>query len=349
VDKINQEQVMTEANKGNSRPITRRHALATISAAAGSAIFARPTAAAEPITVAAIFSVPVDQQWASRPHTALKAAEARGDIKYGWSESVANTDMERTIRDWAEKKTQLIISDAFAIERNARKIGADYPKTSFLMGSSFAPADPNYSVFDNFIQDASYLTGLIAGGMSKSNTIGMVGGYAIPEVNRLMNAFMDGAREVNPKSKFIVSFIGSWFDPPKAKEAAFAQIERGADVLYAERFGVSDAAKEKGVLTIGNLVNTQSQYPQTVVASALWHMEPTIDRVIAKIKDGTFKAEDYGTYSMMKHGGASLAPLGTFEGKVPSDIMEKVAQKEKAIRDGSFTVKVNDSEPKSSV
>jgi len=185
--------------------------------------------------------------------------------------------------------------------------------------------------------------------MSKSGTIGMVGGYPIPEVNRLMNAFMDGVREVNPKAKFFVSFIGSWFDPPKAKEAAYAQIERGADLLYAERFGVSDAAKEKGVLTIGNLVNTQPQYPNTVVASALWHMEPTIDKVIAKLKDGAYKAEDYGSFSMMKSGGASLSPLGTFEGKVPGEIMAKVAEREKAIRDGSFVVKVNDSEPKSTV
>ena len=73
----------------------------------------------------------------------------------------------------------------------------------------------------------------------------MVGGFPIPEVNRLMNAFMAGAKETNPKVEFSVAFINSWFDPPKAKEAAFAMIDKGADVLYAERFGVSDAAKER--------------------------------------------------------------------------------------------------------
>jgi basic membrane lipoprotein Med (substrate-binding protein (PBP1-ABC) superfamily) len=337
------------AGNKTSISVTRRSALVTIGSAAGAALLHRPSYAADRLKVAGVYSVPVDQQWASRLHIALKAAEARGDIEYSWSESVANTDMERTIRDWSEKKMHLVIADTFAIERNARKVAADYLKTAFLMGSSFGPTDPNYSVFDNFIQDASYLTGIIAGGMSKSGTIGMVGGYPIPEVNRLMNAFMDGVHEVNPKAKFFVSFIGSWFDPPKAKEAAYAQIERGADLLYAERFGVSDAAKEKGVLTIGNLVNTQPQYPNTVVASALWHMEPTIDKVIAKLKDGAYKAEDYGSLSMMKFGGASLSPLGTFEGKVPSEIMAKVADREKAIRDGSFVVKVNDGEPKSTV
>ena len=71
-------------------------------------------------------------------------------------------------------------------------------------------------------------------------------------------------------------------------------IDQGADVLYAERFGVSDAAKERGVKAIGNVIDTQDQYPGTVVASALWHMEPSIDKAIAAVKGGSFKAEDYG-------------------------------------------------------
>ena len=198
------------------------------------------------------------------------------------------------------------------------------------MGSSFKPdaAVPNFSVFDNYIQDASYLTGIIAGAMTKSKNIGMVGGYPIPEVNRLMNAFMAGVKETAPDAKFQVAFIGSWFDPPKAKETAFAQIDGGADLLYAERFGVSDAAKEKGVLAIGNVIDTQADYPDTVVASALWHFEPTLDKAIAAVKAGTFKADDYGVYSFMKAGGCSLAPLGTFEGKVPAEVMAKVAEKE---------------------
>ena len=173
----------------------------------------------------------------------------------------------------------------------------------------------------------------------------MVGGFPIPEVNRLINAFMAGVRETRPDATFQVAFIGSWFDPPKAKETAFAQIEAGADVMYAERFGVSDAAKERGVLAIGNVIDTQPDYPETVVASALWHFEPTLDAAIAAVQAGTFEAADYGVYSFMKHGGCSLAPLGTFEGKVPEEAMTLVAEREAAIKDGSFTVEIDDSEP----
>ena len=297
--------------------------------------------------VAGIYTVPFEQQWAGRLHTALKAAEARGDIEYKASENVSNADYERVMREYATAGNTLIVGEAFAVEAAARKVAKDFPKVSFLMGSSGQPQAPNFSVFDNFIQEPAYLSGMVAGGMTKSNKIGMVGGFPIPEVNRLMNAFMAGALEVNPKIEFSVSFINSWFDPPKAKEAAFAMIDKGADVLYAERFGVSDAAKEKGKLAIGNVINTQAQYPDTVVASALWHFEPSADRAIKLVKEGKFTAEDYGQYSMMKYKGSSLAPLGTFEKKVPADTVAKMKAKEKAIVDGKFTVKVDDSQPKS--
>lgn len=331
-------------------PITRRRAVsaaaATLAATSLGAL-TLPAFAQAKLKVAAIYTVPVEQQWVSRIDKALKAAVARGEIEYVFSEKVANADYERVMREYAEKGHNLIVGESFAVEAAARKVAKDYPKTAFLMGSSGKPQAPNFSVFDNYIQDPAYLTGLIAGGMTKSNKIGLVGGYPIPEVNRLMHAFMAGAREVNPKVEFTVTFINSWFDPPKAKEAAFAMIDKGADVMYAERFGVADAAKERKVLAIGNVIDTQAQYPDTVVASALWHMEPTIDRALKAVKGGSFKAEDYGPWSMMKVGGSSLSPLGTFEGKIPAPIVAKVRAREKEILAGTFTVKVNDAAPKS--
>ena len=251
-----------------SNPLTRRTILIA-TALACTPIWTGAVAAADKLKVAAVYTVPVEQQWVSRLHEVLKAANLRGEITYNWAENVANTDYERVMREYAEAGNQLIFGEAFGVERGAREVAKDYPKTAFLMGSSFGPQEPNFSVFDNYIQECSYLTGLVAGSLTKSGQIGMVGGYPIPEVNRLMHAFMTGATEVNPDVKFSVSFIGSWYDPPKAKEAAFAMIDKGADVMYAERFGVSDAAKEKGKLAIGNVIDTQSQYPDTVVASSL--------------------------------------------------------------------------------
>ncbi|SNX72675.1 nucleoside-binding protein [Cereibacter ovatus] len=328
---------------------TRRGLLMAGGAALALGAWPRGLHAQEALKVAGIYTVPVEQQWVSRIHKAAEAARAAGQVDYVFTENVANTDYPRVMREYAESGVKLIVGEIFGVEQEAREVAADYPDVAFLMGSSFPPdeAVPNLAVFDNYIQDAAYLSGLIAGAMSKGN-IGMVGGFPIPEVNRLMNAFIAGVREVNPATTFQVSFIGSWFDPPKAKETAFAMIENGADLLYAERFGVSDAAKERGVLAIGNVIDTQGDYPDTVVASALWHFEPTFDRAVAEVLAGTFKAADYGVYSFLKEGGCSLAPLGSFEGKVPAEAMALVAQREAAIRDGSFTVAIDDSEPKSS-
>ena len=300
--------------------------------------------AAEKIKVAAIYTLPVEQQWISRIHKALNTAAESGAIEYTYSENVANTDYERVMREYAEQGQNLIVGEVFGLERAARKVAKDYTDTAFLMGSSFGPVAPNFSVFDNWIHEPSYLTGMVAGSMTKSNVIGMVGGYAIPEVNRLMHAFMDGARDVNPDVKFLVNFIDSWYDPPKAKESAFAMMDAGADIMYAERFGVSDAAVERGVKAIGNVIDTSADYPGTILASAIWHMEATIDKAIANAASGNFEAADYGQYSFMAFGGGSLV---LDESLVPGDVASAVKAKEQEILDGLFRVNVNDARPES--
>ena len=266
-----------------------------------------------------------------------------------FSEKVANTDYVRVLREYAEGGAKLIVGEAFGISREARKVADDYPKVAFLMGDPFKPHGSNFAVFDNYIHEPCYLMGMIAGSMTKSNKIGMVGGYPIGEVNRLFHAFMAGALAVNPKAQFKVNFIGSWYDPPKAKEAAFAQVEAGVDILYAERAGVVSAAREKGILAFGNVndMNKEENGTGVVVTSALWDMTSAINYAIAQTKAGTFQAEDYKEWTMMAKGGASLAPFYEFEDKIPADIKAKVKALEADIKAGKFTVAINDTEPKS--
>jgi len=307
---------------------------------------AGPAWAQDLLKVAGIWTVPVEQQWVSRLHLALKAAQDRGDIEYVYSENVSNTDYERVMREYAEQGVGLVVGEAFGVEQQSRAVASEYPDIKFLMGSSLAPQEPNFATFDNFIHEPSYLTGMIAGSKTQSKIIGMVGGYAIPEVNRLMNAFMAGALSVNPEVKFTISFINSWYDPPKAKEAAFAMVDAGADILYAERFGVSDAAKERGVLAVGNVIDTAADYPGTILASALWHGEPMIDQAIADVKAGSFTAADYGKYAFLAAGGGSLV---VDESLVDAAAVAAVRAKEAEIKSGAFTVEINDAEPKSTM
>ncbi|MGQ7847890.1 BMP family protein [Granulosicoccus sp. 3-233] len=304
---------------------------------------------ADTIKVAGIYTQPIQQKWDARLHQALQALEDAGEIEYDYSEKVANTDYVRVLREYSESGVDLIVGEAFGISREARKVADDYPDTAYLMGDPFEPHGSNFSVFDNYIHEPCYLMGMIAGSMTESNRIGMVGGYPIGEVNRLFHAFMAGAKSVNPEVEFKVTFIGSWYDPPKAKEAAFAQIEAGADIMYAERAGVVDAAREKGILAFGNVndMNKEENGTDVVVTSALWHMENAISHAVERVKAGSFSAENYKEWTMMAKGGASLAPYHEFEDRIDPDIKSRVEQTSAEILAGDLTIDINDEEPKS--
>ncbi len=315
----------------------------------GAALLGASAFASQKIKVAGIYTQPIQQKWDACLHKALQKAADEGKIEYVYSEKVSNTDYIRVLREYSEKGVNLIVGEAFGIARDVRKVAKDYPKVAYLMGDTFGPADPNLSVFDNYIHEPCYLMGMIAGKMTQTNKIGMVGGYPIGEVNRLFHAFMAGAKSVNPDVKFKVSFIGSWYDPPKAKEFAYAQVESGVDILYAERAGVVDAAREKGILAFGNVndMNKEENGTNIVVASALWNMDSAVNEAISLVKQGKFKAQDYKEWTMMGKGGASLSPFYEFEDKIPGNIKVKVIEAQEAIKQGSLVVKINDEEPKS--
>ncbi|MEA3232694.1 MAG: BMP family protein [Thermodesulfobacteriota bacterium] len=301
---------------------------------------------AEKIKVAAVFETPIEEPWVNQIHVALLKAKNELGIEYTWSESVKAADFARIMREYAEKGYQLITGDAFGAERIARRVARDYPKTAFVFGSGIGPAEPNFGVFDNWIHEPAYLSGMIAGKMTQSNVIGVVAAMPIPEINRLSNAFYAGAREVNPKVQCKFSFIGSFFDPPKAKEAAMAQIEAGADVLYAERFGVVEACVEKKVLAISNMSDQADLGPETVITGPVWDMWPTIKYVVSLVQAGVFTAQDFGGFSYMSKGGAYLAPYHKWETKLPAEVKELVEKRKQEILDGTFRVDIDESIPK---
>jgi len=303
--------------------------------------------AAEPLKVAAVFETPIEEPWVNQIHVALLKAKEELGIVYDYSESVKSADFARVMREYAEKGYQLITGDAFGAERIARRVARDYPDVAFVFGSGIGPAEPNFGVFDNWIHEPAYLSGMIAGKMTKTNTIGVVAAMPIPEVNRLANAFYAGAKEVNKDVKCKFSFIGSFFDPPKAKEAALAQIEAGVDVIYAERFGVVEAAVEKGVLAISNMSDQSSLGPDTVITGPVWDMWPTVKQAISLVNAGVYTAQDFGGFSYMSKGGSYLAPYHKFDAKLPTEVKEMVEKRKQEILDGTFRVDIDESIPKS--
>jgi basic membrane lipoprotein Med (substrate-binding protein (PBP1-ABC) superfamily) len=305
-----------------------------------------------PLKVFGAYATEIEEPWDGVIHTALQAEEDAGRIEYDFADALGYSgDMELTLRDVAElDQPDIIFGDAFGNEEAVRAVAADYPDIAFVFGSGGGPAGENFSVFDNWIHEPAYLAGMLAGGLTESGVIGVVGGVPVPEVNRITNAFIAGAREVNPEVEAKVSFINSWFDPAAAKEAALAQIDAGADVLYAERFGVIEAADENDLIAVGNMSDQASLAPDNVVTSVTWNMTPTVAYVIDQVAGGTYTAQDLKDFSMVAKGGAALAPIVTeLVREVPADLVETVKAREAEIVSGIFRVDINESTPAGSV
>lgn len=293
------------------------------------------------------FATPIEEPWDGVIHQALLSAQEEGKIEYNYTDDIGYAgDMERVLREVSDQqKPNIIFGDAFGNEEAVRRVAADYPEIAFVFGSGLGPSDPNTSVFDNWIHEPAYLLGMLAGGLTKSNTIGVVGGYPVPEVNRITNAFISGAKEANPDAKVLVTFINSWFDPAAAKEAALAQIDAGADVLFAERFGVIEAAAENGLWAFGNMSDQNELAPEYVVSSAVWNMAPTVEYVINQVQSGAYTAQDLKDFSMVAKGGAGLASFHATEGKLPADLVKSVKEREEQIKAGLFRVDIDEAQP----
>jgi len=298
--------------------------------------------------IAGIFQTAIEEPWDGVVHQAcLKAVDELG-VKYEFTEKIAAADFEKVVREYAERGFDLIVGDAFlAGEEASRRVAKDYPDIAFAFGSEFGPVDPNFSVFDNWIHEPTYLCGVIAGNMTETNVLGVVAAIPINEVNRLVNAFKEGALSVNPDVKVKIAYIGSWFDPPKAKEAAQAQIEAGADIIFAERFGVFEAAKENNVLAFGNMSDQHELAPEVVVTGPVWDLYPTVEYLVKTVKADAYVAQDLKDWSMMAKGGASLAPFHGFEDKLPADVIAAVKDLEQQIDNGVFRVPIVEEQPTS--
>jgi basic membrane protein A len=306
----------------------------------------------ETLKVFGAFATEIEEPWDGVIHTALLAEEEDGRIEYDFVDAIGYSgEMERTLRELAEREQpDVIFGDAFGNEEAVRAVAADYPDIAFVFGSGGGPSEPNLSVFDNWIHEPSYLSGMLAGGLTENNVIGIVGGFPVPEVNRITNAFIEGAQEVNPQVEAKVTFINSWFDPAAAKEAALAQIDSGADVLFAERFGVIEAAAENDLYAFGNMSDQTELAPEHVVSGPVWNMTPTVEYVLNQVEAGSYTAQDLKDFSMMGKGGADLAPINEdVQGGLPESLVQKVQKRAEDIESGVFRVNIDEAQPAGSV
>lgn len=329
-------------------PVVGLSAVMMLSACGGTAAPSSGGNGEGALKVFGAFATQIEEPWDGVIHAALETEAEAGRIEYSFTDDIGYAgDMERVLRETAEADApDIIFGDAFGNEEAVRAVAADYPDIAFVFGSGGGPAEPNFSVFDNWIHEPAYLAGMLAGGVTESNVLGVVGGYPVPEVNRIVNAFIAGAQETNPDVEVKVTFLNSWFDPAAAKEAALAQVGAGADVLFAERFGVIEAAQENDLVAIGNMSDQESLAPENVATSVTWNMAPTVKYVIDQVMAGSYTAQDLKDFSMVGKGGAALAPINAdVVGGVPDDLAAQIAEKEAQIKSGTFRVDINEGTP----
>jgi basic membrane protein A len=295
----------------------------------------------------AAYATPIEEPWDGVIHRALQRAAAEGKIRYEYTDDIGYSgDMEGILREVIEKRAPAaIFGDAYGNEEAVRRVAGDYPDTPFVFGSGLGPSDPNLSVFDDWIHEPAYLCGMLAGGLTESNTIGVVAGFPVAEVNRLVNAFAAGVAETNPQAVVRVTFINDWLDPLAAGKAAEAQIAAGADVLYGERAGVIQAAAEHEAFVFGNLTDQNALAPEWVVTGPVWDMTPTAEFVIDQIKTGCYTALDLMEFSMMAKGGASLTPFHGNDAVIPKETLDATNDRLGQIDQGLYHVDINESPP----
>jgi basic membrane protein A and related proteins len=298
-----------------------------------------PAPAPEPLKIAFAYVGPVgDGGWTFAHDNARKALEKEfGDkIKTSFVENVPESaDAERVIRDMATQGNKLIFGTTFGYMEPMLKIAPDFKDVKFEHATGYKQAD-NMRTYDSRTYEGAYMAGIIAGKMTKSNTLGVVASIPIPEVIRNINSFTLGAQSVNPKVKTKVVWVNGWFDPPKETEAATSLMNGGADVLFqnTDSPAVLKAAEAKGKRAFGWDSDMTAYGPKAHLASAVINWGPYYIKATKEALDGSWKGGT-GVWWGVKEGAIDIVSIAE---DVPADIKTKVADVKKGLADGSYVI-----------
>ena len=306
-------------------------------AAAPAASAAAPKA--EPLKIAFAYVGPVgDGGWTFAHDNARKALEKEfGDkIKTSFVENVPESaDAERVLRDMATQGNKLIFGTTFGYMEPMLKVAPDFKDVKFEHATGYKQAD-NMRTYDSRTYEGAYMAGVIAGKMTKSNTLGVVASIPIPEVIRNINSFTLGAQSVNPKVKTKVVWVNGWFDPPKETEAATSLMNGGADVLFqnTDSPAVLKAAEAKGKRAFGWDSDMTAYGPKAHLASSVINWGPYYIKATKEALDGSWKGGT-GVWWGVKEGAIDIVSIAE---DVPADTKAKVEEVKKGLADGSFVI-----------
>jgi len=276
---------------------------------------------------------PGDLGWTYEHDRARLLAEKKfgSQIETKYIENVPEgPDAERVIRQYAASGFDMIFTTSFGYMDPTLAVAKEFPKVIFEHCSGYKTA-PNMATYFGRIEEARYLTGIIAGRMTKSNVIGYVAAFAIPEVVRGINGFTLGVRSVNPKAQVKVVWTNTWYDPVKEREAAVALLDSGADIIaqHQDTTEPQKAAQERGKYSIGYDSDMGKFVGDSVLASAVWEWSTYYIDTIQKALNGSWKTHEY--WGGLKDG---VAKISSISAKVPDSVKKEVDAANKKILGG---------------
>ena len=307
-------------------------------AAAPAPVAAAP-AKVEPLKVAFAYVGPVgDGGWTFAHDNGRKEVEkAYGDkVVTSFVEKVPESaDAERVIRDMAGQGNKLIFGTTFGYMEPMLKIAADTKGVKFEHATGYKTAD-NMRTYDSRTYEGAYMAGVIAGKMSASGKLGVVGSVPIPEVVRNINSFTLGAQSVNPKATTKVVWVNEWFNPPKETEAATALINGGADVLFqnTDSSAVLQTAEKMGKRAFGWDSDMTAYGPKAHLASAVINWGPYYVKAVGEALDGKWTGGTSAWWGV-KEGAIDIVSIAA---DVPEDTKKRVAEVKAGLKDGSFSI-----------
>lgn len=292
--------------------------------------------AADPIKAAFIYIGPTgDHGWTySHDQGRIKTeAKLKGAVKTSYIENVGeNADAERVMRNLAQQGNKVIFATSFGYMNQMAKVAKIYPNTVFMHATGYK-TDKNMGTYDVHTYEGAYMLGVIAGKTTKTNKLGVVASFPIPEVVRNINAYTLGARSVNPKISTQVIWVNSWFDPGKERDAALALISQGSDTLMqnTDSPAVVQAAEQKGVHAFGWDSNMSKFGPKAQLAASVIHWETIYSKVLSDVVNKTWKPSQI--WWGVSHGAIGLENFGP---DVSPEVKKTVLAVQESIRTGKF-------------
>ena len=279
-----------------------------------------------------------DKSWNGGAYAGLLAIRDSLGAQISHIQTKTPAEFDENFRQYGAKGYDLVFGHGFEFQDAALRVAPDFPKTVYITTSGTSVAK-NVGGAEFAFEEASYLAGMVAGRLTKSNVLGMIGGTELPPVKRSFEAFEQGAKSVNPKIRVLVSYIGNWDDASAGKEQAIAQISRGVDIIFqnadAAGLGIFQAVKEaKGVRVIGSNANQNDIAPDHTLGSVVIDLPHAFLLISRAVKAGNFTGK---VFALGLHDNVvTFVPNPRLASSLPADIIAAVDSTRAQMIAGNF-------------